>query len=133
MRRNVNGCPKLAGLTEQEFTRILEWPGRGVYRPEIDEQSRTLRWWGTPQTGKQDLDLLGYGGRPPEIVEREVRHLPWRKSQTAVMIEAIDGNFRRRGRDYKESGLFAAEGAGLGGSQERRENGAGIIPFQSRF
>jgi len=32
-------------MRDNEFTKILGWPGYRVYRQEIDEAARTLRLW----------------------------------------------------------------------------------------
>ncbi len=52
---NVNGGAKLAGLTEREFTKILDWPGYRVYRHEIGEETRTLKLWVRRKSGNRVL------------------------------------------------------------------------------
>lgn len=77
-------------MTEREFTKILDWPGYGVYRHEIDEKARTLRLWVRRKRGNRVFRCSGCGGRCTKIAEirqREVRDLPWRKYQTFVVIE----------------------------------------------
>src|SRR5206468_807 len=79
-----------AGLTESEFTKILDWPGYRVYRHEIDERTRRLRLWVRRKRGNRLLICSGCGGKASkieEVREREVRDLPWRKYQTTVMVE----------------------------------------------
>jgi transposase len=77
-------------LTDREFTRILDWPGYGVYRHEIDESTRTLKLWVRRKRGNKVLLCSGCGGRAPkieEVRERTVRDLPWRKYQAIVVVE----------------------------------------------
>lgn len=77
-------------MTEREFTKILDWPGYGVYRHEIDEKTRTLKLWVRRKRGNKVMICSGCGGRCSRIAEvrqREIRDLPWRKYQTLVVIE----------------------------------------------
>ena len=77
-------------MRENEFTKILAWPGYRVYRHELDEDTRRLRLWVRRKRGNRILICSGCG-RPVTKVhdsyEREVRDLPWRKYQTTVIIE----------------------------------------------
>jgi transposase len=75
-------------MRENEFTKILGWPGYWVYRYEIDEGSKTLRLWVRRKRGNRKLICSGCGRSVAEAhdsYEREVRDLPWRKYQTAVI------------------------------------------------
>jgi transposase len=77
-------------LTENEFTKILDWPGYRVFRHEIDEKARTLKLWVRRKRGNQVIKCSGCGGRCTKIEEvrqREVRDLPWRKYRTTVVVE----------------------------------------------
>ena len=77
-------------MTEQEFTKNLDWPGYRVYRHEIDEQARTLKLWVRRKRGSRILTCSGCGGRCAKIEEsrrREVRDLSWRKYPTTVVVE----------------------------------------------
>jgi len=77
-------------LTDQEFTRILDWPGYRVYRHEIDESKRTLKLWVRRKRGNKVMVCSGCGGKAAKIVEvreRTVRDLPWRKYQAIVVVE----------------------------------------------
>jgi hypothetical protein len=38
-------------MRDNEFTKILGWPGYRVYRHEIDEAAKTLRFMGSAQAG----------------------------------------------------------------------------------
>jgi len=77
-------------VRENEFTKILGWPGYRVYRHEIDEDKKTLRLWVRRKGVNRKLICSGCG-RPVADVhdsyEREVRDLPWRKYQTTVIVE----------------------------------------------
>jgi hypothetical protein len=46
-------------MRDNEFTKILGWPGYRVHRHEIDEAAKTLRLWVRPQAGKSETDLFG--------------------------------------------------------------------------
>jgi transposase len=77
-------------LTDQEFTKILDWPGYRVHRHEIDEGVRTLKLWVRRKRGNKSLACSGCGGkasRVEEVRERGVRDLPWRKYQSVVFVE----------------------------------------------
>jgi transposase len=77
-------------LTDQEFTKILDWPGYRVYRREIDEATRMLKLWVRRKRGNVTFICSRCGGRAPkieEVRERSVRDLPWRKYQAIVFVE----------------------------------------------
>ena len=77
-------------MHENEYTKILDWPGYRVYRYEIDEAAKTLRLWVPRKRGNRLLICSGCGRKVTEahdFYEREVRDLPWRKYQTTVIIE----------------------------------------------
>src|SRR5438034_10171643 len=77
-------------MRENEYTKILDWPGYRVYRYEIDEAAKTLRLWVPRKRGNRQLICSGCGRKVTEahdFYEREVRDLPWRKYQTTVIIE----------------------------------------------
>jgi len=76
--------------TENEFTRILQWPGYRVYRQEIDEKKKTLDLWVRRKRGNRKLECSGCGRKfidAYDCRERVVRDLPWSLFQTAVHIE----------------------------------------------
>jgi transposase len=77
-------------LTDNEFTKILGWPGYRVYHHEIDEKAKTLRLWVRRKRGNRILRCPRCGRRVQdihEVYEREVRDLPCFEFQTAVIIE----------------------------------------------
>lgn len=77
-------------MRENEWTKLLGWPGYRVYRSEINEQAKTLRLWVRRKRGNRKLVCSGCGKRVSEIVEtyeREVRDLPWSEYRATVVIE----------------------------------------------
>jgi transposase len=76
--------------TENDFTRILQWPGYCVYRQEIDEKSKTLDLWVRRKRGNRRLECSGCGRKFTSAYdsrERAVRDLPWSLLQATVHIE----------------------------------------------
>jgi transposase len=76
--------------TDNEFTRILRWPGYRVYRQEINEKSKTLKLWVRRKRGNRKLECSGCGRKFTKAYdanERAVRDLPWSEFQTTVFIE----------------------------------------------
>ena len=76
--------------TDNDFTKILRWPGYRVYRHEIDERAMTLKLWVRRKRGNRVLRCPSCGRRVQdihEVYEREVRDLPCFEFQTAVIIE----------------------------------------------
>src|SRR5882724_11347854 len=77
-------------MRDNEFTRILDWPGYRVFRHEIDETAKTLRLWVRRKRGNRKLICSGCGRKfsdAHDYYQREVRDLPWRKYRTTVIIE----------------------------------------------
>ena len=76
--------------TDNEFTRILQWPGYRVYRQKIDDQKRILELWVRRKRGNRKLECSGCGRKftePYDSNERAVRDLPWSTFKTTVYIE----------------------------------------------
>jgi transposase len=77
-------------MRDNEFTKILGWPGYRVYRQEIDEAAKTLRLWVRRKQGNRKLICSGCGRKfsdAHDSREREVRDLPWGEYRTTVIIE----------------------------------------------
>jgi transposase len=77
-------------MTDNEWTKILGWPGYRVYRSEINEADKTLRLWVRRKRGNRKLTCSGCGRRVSKIAdsyEREVRDLSCFEYRTTVLIE----------------------------------------------
>ena len=77
-------------MTDNEWTKILGWPGYLVYRSEINEADKTLRLWVRRKRGNRKLTCSRCGRRVSKIAdsyEREVRDLPCFEFRTTVLIE----------------------------------------------
>jgi transposase len=77
-------------LTDNEFTRILDWPGYRVYRHEIDEKAKTLKLWIRRKRGNRKIECSGCGRKftsAYDVSERAVRDLPWSSFTATVFIE----------------------------------------------
>src|ERR1035438_8409845 len=78
----------LCSLRNNDWTKILGWPGYRVYRSEIDEDAKTLKLWVRRKPGK--LVCSGCGRTVAEIAEvseREVRDLSCFEYRTTVVVE----------------------------------------------
>jgi transposase len=79
-------------MKEQEWTRVLGWPGYRVYQIEIDEPGKKLRLWVRRKKAGLKLICSGCGQHVPasriqEICEREVRDLPCFEYTTTIVVE----------------------------------------------
>lgn len=75
---------------DNEFTRILQWPGYRVYRHDLDDKSKRLDLWVRRKRGNRKLECSGCGRKFKEAYdcrERAVRDLPWSEFRTTVHIE----------------------------------------------
>jgi transposase len=76
--------------TDNEFTRILQWPGYRVYQNKIDEKNKILELWVRRKRGNRKLECSGCGRKfqaAYDSNERAVRDLPWSEFKTTVHIE----------------------------------------------
>jgi transposase len=77
-------------LRDNDWTRVLAWPGYRVWRQEINEEAKTLKLWVRRKRGNKKLVCSGCGRSVNEIhdiYEREVRDLPCFQFRTTVVIE----------------------------------------------
>jgi transposase len=77
-------------LRDNDFSKILSWPGYRVYRHEINEATKRLKLWVRRKRGNRKLICSGCGEKFEEyhdVTEREVRDLPWGEYRTTVVIE----------------------------------------------
>jgi transposase len=75
---------------DNEFTKILDWPGYRVYHHEIDEGTKSLQLWIRRKRGNRKLECSGCGRKFTEIYdvnERAVRDLPWSSYTATVFVE----------------------------------------------
>lgn len=77
-------------MRDNDWTRVLGWPGYKVYRHEIDEPGKRLKLWVRRKRANKLLVCSGCGKPTGEMVtsyEREVRDLPCFEYLTTVVIE----------------------------------------------
>jgi transposase len=77
-------------VRDNDWTRILDWPGYRVYRYEIDEAAKKLKLWVRRKRGNRKLVCSVCGRRVEKIhetYEREVRDLRCFQYETAVVVE----------------------------------------------
>ena len=68
----------------------MGWPGYRVYQTEVDEKAKTLKLWVRRKAGTKKRICSGCGKHVAEIhelVEREVRDLPWSEYRATVVVE----------------------------------------------
>jgi len=76
-------------VRENEWTKVLGWPGHRVYQHEIDE-AKALKLWVRRKRGNRKLVCSGCGRKLSQVhdlYEREVRDLPCFEYRTTVVIE----------------------------------------------
>ena len=77
-------------MRDNDFTKILSWPGYRVYRHDIDEKAKTLKLWARRKRGNRKLECSGCGRKfmdHHDVSEREVGDLPWGEFRTTVVVE----------------------------------------------
>ena len=77
-------------MRDNDWTRVLGWPGYRVWRSEIDEPAKRLKLWVRRRRGNRVQVCSGCGRRVEdiaEVCEREVRDLPCFEYRTTVVIE----------------------------------------------
>ena len=106
-------------MRDNDWTKILGWPGYRVYQQEIDQQAKTLKLWVRRKRGNRKLICSGCGRRmaePADVTEREIRDLPCFEYRTTVVIE-----------------LFRVRCPNCGLKIERVDQLPGKAPFSKRF
>lgn len=79
-------------MRDNDFTKILTWPGYQVYQHQINEGAKTLKLWVRRKRGNRKLVCSGCGRKLLEhhdVSEREVRDLPWGEFRTTVVVEVF--------------------------------------------
>ena len=77
-------------MRENDWTKVLGWPGYRVYQHEIDEADKTLKLWVRRKRGNRKLVCSGCGRKfidAWDSHEREVRDLPCFAYRTTVVVE----------------------------------------------
>ncbi len=77
-------------MGDNDWTRVLGWPGYKVYGHEIDEQGKRLKLWVRRRRANRLLVCSGCGKPTAGVVasyEREVRDLPCFEYLTTVVVE----------------------------------------------
>ena len=81
--------------TDNQYPKILAWPGYRVYQHEIDEKAKTLKLWIRRKRGNRKIECSGCGGKFTDIYdtsERAVRDLPWSGFTATVFVEVYRVN-----------------------------------------
>ena len=66
-------------MRENEWSKVLGWPGYRVYQHAIDEQAKALKRWVRRKRGNRKLVCSGCGRKLNQVHDlyaREVRDLP---------------------------------------------------------
>ena len=105
-------------MQDNDWTRLLSWPGYRVWRHEIDEAGKKLKLWVRRKRGSPPV--CSGCGRPVEVIhelcEREVRDLPVFEFRATVIIE-----------------LYRLRCPDCGPKMERVEQLPSKAPFAKRF
>ena len=105
-------------MKDNDWTRLLSWPGYRVWRHEIDEPGKKLKLWVRRKRGSPPV--CSGCGRPVEqiheLCEREVRDLPVFEFRATVIIE-----------------LYRLRCPDCGPKMERVEQLPSKAPFAKRF
>src|ERR1035438_2856056 len=75
---------------ENDWTKVLGFPGYRVYKQEIDEEHKHLKLWIRRKRGNRSLICAGCGRRVHqmhEVYDREIRDLPVFEYQSTVVVE----------------------------------------------
>jgi transposase len=95
-------------MRDNEFTRILNWPGYRVFRHEIDETAKTLRLWVRRKRGTRKLIYSGCGRKftdAHDYYQREVRYFGKQMKFITVVSNLETGEPLWFGQDRKQETL----------------------------
>ena len=104
---------------ENDWTRVLGFPGYRVYKPSIDGEGKHLTLWIRRKRGNPVVTCGGCGRRGRkihEVYEREVRDLPCFEFETTVIVE-----------------LYRADGRDCGVKPEKAPQLPSQAPYSKRF
>ncbi len=82
----------LAGMKENDWSKILGWPGYKVYRHEIDERAKTLKLWVRRNCVNKLLMCSGCGKPVGEIARSYERAVPKAPDGEIPFLIFIDSN-----------------------------------------
>ena len=91
---------------ENDWTKVLGFPGYRVYKQEIDEPHKRLTLWIRRKRGNRGMNCGGCGRRVHkihEVYEREIRDLPCFEFQTTVVVTVSGGLPRVWGEGGKDA------------------------------
>ena len=95
-------------MRDNEFTRILNWPGYRVFRHEIDETAKTRRSWVRQKRGTRKLTSSGCGRKftdAHDYYQREVRYFGKQMKFITVVSNLETGEPLWFGQDRKQETL----------------------------
>src|ERR1039457_7216514 len=104
---------------ENDWTKVLGFPGYRVYQQEIDEEHQQLKLWIRRKRGNRSMTCAGCGRRVHkmhEVYEREIRDLPCFEYQTTVVVE-----------------LYRVDCPACGGKAEKVPQLPSTSPYSKRF
>src|ERR1035437_5871057 len=104
---------------ENDWTKVLGFPGYRVYQQEIDEEHQQLKLWIRRKRGNRSMTCAGCGRRVHkmhEVYEREIRDLPCFEYQTTVVVE-----------------LYRVDCPACGGKAEKGPQLPSKSPYSKRF
>ena len=110
-------CGYTQGLpTDNEFTRILQWPGYRVYRHALDEKNKTLELWVRRKRGNRKLECSGCGRKFGQSLSTtagsaQCADLPWSLFRTSRSHRGVSGPVPGMRREDREGAATAEQGA----------------------
>jgi hypothetical protein len=97
-------------MRENDWIKLLGWPGYRVYRHEIDEQGKTLKLWVRRKRGNRKLVCSGCGVKTEKIAQLP-RKAPFsQRLEEAVGLACESATVRRVAQQF---GLAASTGRAI--------------------